>query len=163
VVSFFMDQISEHQRDLTNSASGRFVAEYVAGFAAAASRMRSVLRGLGIHRVRMAQNLAMGGEMVFSEALYILVATGGGPDAHEKVRRATLQVEKSGGRLLDVLRADPVLWSELSAGLARAGISDAQSFFSNPANYRGRAAEKAMSTAERWRQRARELRKEIAG
>lgn len=163
VVSFFMDQISEHQRDLTNSASGRFVADYIAGLAAAVSRMRSVLRGLGVNRARMAQNLAMGGEMVFSEALYILVATGGGPDAHEKVRRATLQAEKSGGRLLDILRADTALWSELSAGLARTGIADAQAFFSDPANYRGRAAEKARSTAERWKQRGRELRKELAG
>ena len=39
VVTFFMDQISEHQRDLTNSASSRFVAEYLVGFAFAAERM----------------------------------------------------------------------------------------------------------------------------
>jgi adenylosuccinate lyase len=36
-MTFFMDQISEHQRDLTNSASQRFVADYLAGFALAAS------------------------------------------------------------------------------------------------------------------------------
>ena len=35
VITFFMDQISEHQRDLTNSASSRFVAEYMFGFASA--------------------------------------------------------------------------------------------------------------------------------
>jgi adenylosuccinate lyase len=32
VNTFFMDQISEHQRDLSNSASQRFIADYVAGF-----------------------------------------------------------------------------------------------------------------------------------
>ncbi|MDR2952880.1 MAG: adenylosuccinate lyase, partial [Treponema sp.] len=31
VTTFFMDQISEHQRDLTNSASMRFIADYIAG------------------------------------------------------------------------------------------------------------------------------------
>ncbi|GHV88666.1 hypothetical protein AGMMS50267_10260 [Spirochaetia bacterium] len=32
VTTFFMDQISEHQRDLSNSASQRFIADYIAGF-----------------------------------------------------------------------------------------------------------------------------------
>ena len=87
-VTFFMDQISEHQRDLTNSASQRFVADYIAGFASAAARMRSVVRGLGVNRARMAQNLRLGGDLIFSEALYILIATGGGPEAHERVRQS---------------------------------------------------------------------------
>jgi len=39
-VTWFMDQISEHQRDLSNSASGRFVAEYLGGFAAATARIQ---------------------------------------------------------------------------------------------------------------------------
>ncbi|MCK5736703.1 MAG: adenylosuccinate lyase, partial [Spirochaetaceae bacterium] len=42
IMSFYMDQISEHQRDLSNSASGRFVTDYIAGFAAAAARMNKV-------------------------------------------------------------------------------------------------------------------------
>ncbi len=58
VVTFYMDQISEHQRDLTNSASSRFVVDYVAGFCLAAGRMVSVLRSLVVDRRRMAENLA---------------------------------------------------------------------------------------------------------
>ena len=58
VMTFFMDQISDHQRDLTNSASSRFVAEYLAGFALAADRMRSVLTGLRVDRERMAENIS---------------------------------------------------------------------------------------------------------
>jgi adenylosuccinate lyase len=162
VVTFFMDQISEHQRDLTNSASGRFVADYIAGFASAASRMREVVRGLGVNRPRMGQNLRAGGDMVFSEALYILVAAGGGPDAHERVRKATLRAERSGERLLEVLRADAPLWDQLSAGLTRAGVADAAAFFSDPANYRGRAAEKAREVADQWEHTVAEMRKELA-
>src|SRR5690606_31536898 len=37
--TLYADQISEHQRDLTNSASSRFTAEIIAGFAAALERL----------------------------------------------------------------------------------------------------------------------------
>jgi adenylosuccinate lyase len=161
-VTFFMDQISEHQRDLTNSASGRFVADYIAGFASAAARMRSVVQSLAVIRPRMAQNLRAAGDLVFSEALYILIATGGEPEAHERVRRATLRAEKSGERLIDILRGDPALWAELTAGLARADVTDADGFFSDPANYRGRAAEKARTVAARWKSAAAEIRAELS-
>ncbi len=161
-LTFFMDQISEHQRDLTNSASARFVADYLAGFAGAAARMRTVMRSLGVNRPRMAQNLGMTGDLAFSEALYILIAAGDGQDAHERVRRATLRVEKEGGRLLEVLRADAALWKTLQAGLARAGIPDAESFFAEPSHYRGRAAEKAREIADRYAELTARIREELA-
>jgi adenylosuccinate lyase len=161
-MTFFMDQISEHQRDLTNSASGRFVADYIAGFAAAASRMLSVVRGLGVNRARMAENLRATGDLVFSEALYILLATSGDPEAHERVRRATLRAEKSGEPLIDILRADPTLWGALSARLASAGVGEAERFFSDPANYRGKAADKARAMASRYEKIVATIRTELA-
>jgi adenylosuccinate lyase len=163
VVSFFMDQISEHQRDLTNSASQRFVADYIAGFAAAASRMLGVMRGLGVRRERMTLNLRTAGDLVFSEALYILIATGGEADAHERVRRATLQAERSGEPLIGILQADPVLWRALTEGLAKAGGVDPAAFFSDPAHYRGRAAEKARAVADKYEAAAAAIRRGLAG
>jgi len=161
-LTFFMDQISEHQRDLTNSASGRFVADYIAGFASAAARMLRVVRGLGVNRPRMEQNLRASGDLVFSEALYILIATGGDPEAHERVRQATLRAEKAGEPLIGILRSDPGLWGSLSAGLTRAGAGEAGQFFADPANYRGRAAEKARAIAERYEAVAAAIRTELA-
>ena len=38
LTTVLMDQVSEHQRDLTNSASGRFVTELVTAFAYAVRR-----------------------------------------------------------------------------------------------------------------------------
>ncbi len=61
VVTFFLDQVSEHQRDLTNSASGRFVADYLAGFAGAVARTVSVVGSLAVDRAAMAANLREGG------------------------------------------------------------------------------------------------------
>jgi adenylosuccinate lyase len=148
VVTFFMDQISEHQRDLTNSASSRFVADYLAGFAAAADRMGSVMRSLGVDRRRMAENLSRSGDMIFSEPVYVLVALAGDTEAHERVRTATLEAERSGARLTDVLKKDPRLWEVLARQLALTRGLDAAAFFSDPAHYRGIAPERARQIAD---------------
>ena len=64
VITFYMDQISEHQRDLTNSASQRFMADYVAGFTMAVARMNSVVSGLQADKETMARNLENAGGKV---------------------------------------------------------------------------------------------------
>jgi adenylosuccinate lyase len=161
VVSFFMDQISEHQRDLTNSASSRFVADYLSGFALAVSRSTSVLRSLVIDRERMARNIALTGDMVFSEALYVLIATAGVSDAHERVRKATLRAEKSGLRLRDVLKEDPGLWQAVDGRLRALGEEGADAFLGDPARYTGRAAPRALLLADRYAAVVEQLHKEI--
>ncbi|HEY9593024.1 MAG TPA: lyase family protein, partial [Spirochaetia bacterium] len=161
-MTFFMDQISDHQRDLTNSASARFVAEYIAGFASAVDRMRSVMASLVVDRRRMAENLARSGDMIFSEPVYVLVALAGDPDAHERVRQATLKAEKSGIRLAEVLRQDAALWNLLARQLALTRGLDALAFFSDPAHYRGIAPERARAIADAHERSVRTLREELA-
>jgi adenylosuccinate lyase len=161
VITFFMDQISEHQRDLTNSASSRFVAEYLAGFASAVSRMHSVVRSLVVDRRRMSENLSRTGELIFSEPIYILIALGGEPDAHERVRSATLKAEKDGVPLSVQLQKDSVLWDLLKRQLAETRGLDAQAFFADPANYRGIAAQKARDIADVHEKAAARIRGEL--
>jgi len=163
VVTFFMDQISEHQRDLTNSASARFVAEYLAGFASAAVRMTSVVRSLVIDRPRMRENLKRAGELIFAEPLYILMALGGDSEAHEGVRKATLAAEQTGEKLTNLLRKDRVVWDALGRQLALSRGEDADVFFSDPANYRGIAAEQARSLADKYADVCARIRKEHTG
>ena len=107
VMTFFMDQISEHQRDLTNSASQRFVADYLAGFGLAVSRMKSVVSGLQADREGMAKNLAnAGGKVkggVLAEPAYILLAESGISDGHEVIRTITLDAEKNGITFFEAL------------------------------------------------------------
>ena len=50
LLTVLMDQISEHQRDLTNSASMRFVTEFVAAFAYAIHRLAAAARRRGAGR-----------------------------------------------------------------------------------------------------------------
>jgi adenylosuccinate lyase len=162
VLTFFMDQISEHQRDLTNSASARFVPEYIAGLASAAERMRTIIRSLVVDRRRMAENLALSGDLIFSEPAYVLIALGGDAEAHERVRAATLRAEQAGAKLTDILRQDAALWDILTRQLADARGLDAATFFSDPANYRGFSAERARSIADAHEHAMQRLRKELA-
>jgi adenylosuccinate lyase len=158
VMTFYMDQISEHQRDLTNSASSRFVADYLAGFAAAVDRMGSVIRSLVVDRGRMVENLRRTGDLVFSEPVYILVALAGDRDAHERIKAATLQAETTGRPLGEILKQDASLWDHLGRELQRTRGMTAQQFFSQPALYRGLAPERARAIADRWDAATRALR-----
>ncbi|HTX72059.1 MAG TPA: lyase family protein [Rectinemataceae bacterium] len=149
-MTFFMDQISEHQRDLTNSASERFVPEFVAGLCAAANRMLGVLDGLVVDRARMAANLRMTGGSILAEPAYILLAESGRPDAHEMLRRITLHAEREGLSLHESLALDAEAMGAVRARLESLGIRDPEAFFSAPERYRGRAAEKARALGTKY-------------
>jgi adenylosuccinate lyase len=151
VMTFFMDQISEHQRDLTNSASQRFVAEYLAGFAAAVNRLISVLKSLNVNREKMLANLSMSGGAVLAEPAYILLAESGETDGHEIVRKITLEAESEKIAFHEALARHPDVMAKLSERLKALGKADARSFFSKPEAYSGRAAEKALSLSKKYR------------
>lgn len=152
VLTFFLDQVSEHQRDLTGSASARFVPEFVAGFVAAANRLLRVVSGLQVDRERMGRRLReSSSDLVLAEAAYVLLASAGDRDAHERVRRLTLACEQRGVGLLDAARGDAATWQRLEHAVqARFGTS-AIAFFSHPEHYAGRAGTKARAIAVRYR------------
>ncbi len=150
-MTFYMDQISEHQRDLTNSASSRFVADYIAGFCAALNRMKKVLSTLYVDRKKLKENLTLTGDLVLAEAAYILLSCSGEPDAHEKIRKITLECEKNKGKLSEVLKKYPEEWKMISRQLMETTGIDSDLFFSSPELYRGMAAEKAKSLSAKYR------------
>jgi adenylosuccinate lyase len=159
VVTFFMDQISEHQRDLSNSASSRFVADYIAGFSAAVERMNRIVESLYVDRQQMRKNLDMGGDMVLAEAAYVLLALEGDSDAHEAIRKATLLCEKEKISLKEALARNEKLWDLLDQGLRDSLGLDADTFFSDSARYRGKAAEKAITIGRKYKELAEERRR----
>ena len=149
-LTFFMDQISEHQRDLSNSASGRFVTDYIAGFTAAAARMKGVLLGLQVNAERMAHNLRTLGGGTGAEPAYILLALSGRGNAHETVREAALKADSSGRPLMDVLREDRETWNTISERLEGVLGASAEEFYADPSMYRGLAARRALELAEKY-------------
>jgi adenylosuccinate lyase len=154
VLTFFMDQISEHQRDLSNSASSRFVADYLAGYAAAVNRMTGVIASLRVEKERMEYNLKSMGDMILAEAVYILLSMAGETDAHEQVRKLTLESEQSAKSFSDVIRSHPDLYEKLSS-IRQAPSID--TLFSNPEKYSGLAAEKAEKLARKYEKRMKEI------
>ncbi len=161
VMTFYMDQISEHQRDLTNSASGRFITEYIAGFAAAAARLKKVLSVLVVNREKMLENLYYGSGGVLAEPAYILLSLSGFGDAHEELRQATLDAEKNNTTLVEELENRPETWKRISDTLEKSAGLSAKSFFSSPENYRGLAAHRAVEIAERYKDTMEKLKEKL--
>lgn len=161
VTSFFMDQISEHQRDLTNSASARFIADYIAGFGAAANRMLKVVGTLHIERENLMKNLKGNGDFILSEAAYILLAQAGESEAHEIVRKITLECEETGVSLLEKLKENPESWRAIDEQLQRTTGIRAEDFFANPAFYRGKTVEKTLSLVLKYRQQLQEVKDQL--
>jgi adenylosuccinate lyase len=148
VLTFYMDQISEHQRDLTNSASSRFSADFLAGFCAAAERMKRILGGLHVDTERCLQNIRMGGDSLLAEAMYILLAASGHPDGHEYIRRKTTRARGEEKSLETLLREDAGVWESITAELRKNYGMDAGELFSRPELYRGKAEERALELAD---------------
>lgn len=164
VMTFYMDQISEHQRDLSNSASGRFAADYIAGFSAAAARMCQVVSSLNVNTAQMKKNLSLSGDGILAEPTYILLALSGHHDAHEIVRQVTLKSGSTGKTIHEILKHDyPDIWETLSARLSGVLNTDAETFYSNPSGYTGLAAQKARSLAKEYAQKSAEIRQKLSG
>jgi adenylosuccinate lyase len=159
VNTFFMDQISEHQRDLSNSASQRFIADYVTGFCLAVSRMTKVIEGLGADRERLAANLRGGNTGIqggiMAEPAYILLAETGVSDAHEVIRKITLAAEKGNISFAAALAKEGEILKKIAGKMAELGLiasdSDALTFFENPQAYGGLAEKKAKALAEKYK------------
>ena len=161
VMTFYMDQISEHQRDLSNSASGRFITEYIAGFSAAVARMKQIADNLVIRKDRMQQILSNLGDAVLAEPTYILLALSGYPDAHEIVRKITLKANANNESIRSVLKQDKDIWKILSSRLqAKLGI-DAAKFYSLPEFYTGIATSRARELAGKYRNMSAKIRKRL--
>jgi adenylosuccinate lyase len=154
VITFYMDQISEHQRDLTNSASQRFIADYVTGFTMAVDRMKKVVSGLQADKENMLHTLEnAGGKVkggVLAEPAYILLGEAGVNDGHEIIRKITLECEQSGDTFFTVLKRHTEAFKKITEQLEKLGVADAETFFENPARYRGLAAEKSRRLAKKY-------------
>ncbi len=142
IVTLLLDQVSEHQRDLTNSASTRFTAEIFAIVAYAARRMSIAMRELTIDAVRMQQNLSVAADDFVSEPLYIGLALAGATDAHADARRIVQNARADGVDILEAMRRSSGRNAQL--GALQPSV---QAVMANPASYTGMASEIALRTA----------------
>ncbi len=155
IMTFYMDQISEHQRDLSNSASQRFVSDYLAGFTLAAERMKSIVSGISPDPEQLLSNLSNAGGSVkggvLAEPAYILLAESGISDAHEVIRVITLDAEKSGISFYEALKKQEEAFAKITAQLEKLNIENPADFFAYPQRYCGLASKKATELAKKYR------------
>ncbi|MFP4426495.1 MAG: lyase family protein [Spirochaetaceae bacterium] len=151
IMTLYMDQISEHQRDLSNSASMRFLAEYIAGFAAALARMDRIVATLRVDGDRMRENIDRAGGSLLAEPLYILLALSGEDAAHEVIRKLSLRAQDEGRRLEDLVLEDEALSARLREQLRKVSRLELTAFLRNPGAYTGKAAKIARDVADRFR------------
>jgi adenylosuccinate lyase len=145
LLTVLMDQVSEHQRDLTNSASMRFVMEHVAAFAYAIHRLSMTLDGVEPDVVRMREVLEGGKDPITAEPLYVLLAMHGHPDAHEKARVLARDARQQKRPLSQLLREDASIASHLAKM-----TPEQLAVLDDPAGYLGAAEQRTLSICAEW-------------
>lgn len=141
MITVFMDQISEHQRDLTNSASARFLPELFTGFCYAVLRMREALERVRPNPARMKELLDEARPQFVAEPLYIMLALQGLPEAYDVVMRLSREARRTGTPLLELARRSALL--EKLPPEHRAILDD-------PARYIGDAPRRTIATCDHW-------------
>lgn len=146
IVTSYMDQICEHQRDLTNSASGRFVPELFALVTESVDRMTRLMSRLVVDSERIKENFAQSRESIIAEAIYLLLAAYGHPDAHEAVRKKTLESERTGRPLRELVLSDEEL-----APYTGKFTDEQRKIVENPERYVGVCSRKTEAICKHWR------------
>lgn len=148
MVTVYSDQISEHQRDLTNSASQRFIPEIIVALVGSVRRMQRIMGRLVVDRANMERNFALTSGLIAAEPAYLLLAAHGHPDAHEAVRLLTLESQRTGQPFNEVLFAA----TELAPYLDRF-TTDQRALLADPRLYTGLAASRTEEICAEWERR----------
>jgi len=147
LLTVLMDQISEHQRDLTNSASMRFVTEFLTAFAYSVHRTRGALAAIEPNVERMRQILDEGKHLIVAEPLYVLLALKGQPDAHEQARVLSRKARASDTPLTQMLRSEAAVAKQLGEL-----PTHQKEVLDDPGRYMGAAAQTAKRICDQWEQ-----------
>jgi len=144
-LTVLMDQISEHQRDLTNSASSRYVAELFAAVDYSIYRTINVVRLLEVDREKMKRNLDMTRDSIIAEPLYIILGLHGCPDPYDWSKKLVNSSRTSGKKMTELLESEP----ELQRYYALFTQSERE-LLNHPERYIGNAASGTVETCDYW-------------
>jgi adenylosuccinate lyase len=151
MVTMYMDQVSEHQRDLTSSCSQRYTPELLVAFDSTVRRMSKVSQRLQVNRDNMQRNFELNKDKIVAEPLYSLLAFYGHLDAHEHIRKLTMESYRTGKPITEIVQTDKELKPYLKK-FTRTQIE----VISNPAKYIGIATKKTEKIATFWEKKLKE-------
>ncbi len=138
---------SEHQRDLTDSASSRFYAIVPASVASMTSRLNKIMSKLEVDIEAMQRNLNLTGGAIAAEPLYLLFEKYGHTQAHEKSKALAHKALEEKQPLFVAVEADP----EAAAYWKQFTDQEKAIITSPEAHYTGLAAKKTKAIVQKWR------------
>lgn len=148
MLTFYFDEISFHQRDLTNSASQRYIPEFFTRFDYSVRRAARIASSLKPHAGNMRRNFDMSAGYITAEPLQLLLSSYGYPDAHEAIGRMADEAFASGRSVLGVASEDKKVAKYLKRFTKRQ-----RDLMADPSRYVGVAPQKAESVARSWEKR----------
>ncbi len=146
MLTVYMDSITEHQRDLTNSASQRFLPEVFAALVVSSRRLLKVSKGLIVDKESMQKNLLSSKDLIVAEPLYILLAKYGHPDAHEAVRVLSSRARDEKQSVIEIIFADVSLKKYFDKFSKKELI-----LLKNPQLYVGESEKKVKQVCAHWK------------
>ena len=126
---------SEHQRDLTDSASSRFFTVSFASVASMTSRLNRIMNKLEVNTEAMQKNLVLTEGAIAAEPLYLLFEKHGHTQAHEKAKELAHQALANKVSLAEAVAADgegSEYWNKFSE-LEKNIITEPEKFYSGKA------------------------------
>lgn len=154
MVTLLSDQISEHQRDLTNSASNRFAVELFVAFEQAVLRMTKALSRLEPNRENLKKNLENSKPLIVAEPIYIALTLAGHPSPYEKAKELANRVRNKGENPIAVVKKElPEYWNKIS--------DMTKKILDDPSAYTGAAPDRAVEIATAVAKRLSQLRAEL--
>jgi adenylosuccinate lyase len=146
LVNAQLNIVSEHQRDLTDSASARFYAVMLATVASMAKRLGDVMAKLEVDTDAMHKNLYMSGGAIAAEPLYLLLEKYGHTTAHEVSKNLSHQALEAGKTLYELASQD----REIGDYFAKFTDREKQILEEPEKYYTGLAAQKAHQIHDFW-------------
>lgn len=137
---------SEHQRDLTDSASARFYGIIVASVASMADRLNKVMSKLEVDEENMQKNLHMSQGAIAAEPLYLLLEKYGHTTAHEASKALAHQALEQNKPLYEIASQD----KGIAEYFSKFTDKEKQILQSPETHYTGLAAQKAMQVHDFW-------------
>lgn len=151
IVNANLNISSEHQRDLTDSASARFYTVPFASVAAMASRLEQVMSRIEVDEVNMKRNLYASDGAIAAEPLYLLLEKYGHTSAHEVSKELSHEALQAERPLYEVASEDP----ELTPYFKRFSEDELMILREPERHYTGLAARKAMAVYKHWQDQVR--------
>jgi adenylosuccinate lyase len=147
LVNANLNVVSEHQRDLTDSASARYYPVILASVATMAQRLQRVMAKLEIDEEAMQRNLHLSGGAIAAEPLYLLFEKYGHTTAHEVSKALAHRALEADQPLFEVVSTD----AAVADYFAKFTDAEKQILRDPEKHYTGLAAKKALSTHDYWR------------